>query len=425
MTEPSAEPWWRRPLTPDEHTRIRRQLFLIPVYLWLAYGWYLTYSHLPLANAAVDPTKGTARDFVHFYTQGLLANEHDAVSLYDMDGLARTVARVLPSGQEMRYPPVYGPQVSVLFSPLARLPYNTALYTWMALTVVTFLVCGWWMLTRCPNLRERRSAVAIMLIAAPAIHTTISFSQASAIGLVCFTAALVAFTSDRPFLAGLAIGALAYKPPLGIAAAVVFVGAGQWTVVAGAMVSAAGQLLAGGIYWGFSIFPRYVDALRRLPLIADAMEPFKYQMHSWRPFFQLLGLHDPAALALYVVAAMLTLGVALWTWWGHRDLRVRLGVLLLATMLVDPHLYVYDMLVLMPGLLLLWDWAEERDDPRQRWTLRGLLAFCYVAPLLGPMAELIRLQSTVLGMSLLSVLATWPHLVNKVAESKLIHRPQV
>ena len=415
MPDAPTERWWRRPLTPDQHVRIQRQLFLIPVYLWLAYGWWLTYSHLPLANAAVDPTKGTARDFVHFYTQGLLANEHDAVSLYDMDGLARTAARVLPSGQEMRYPPVYGPQVSVLFSPLARLPYNAALYTWMALTVITFLACGWLVLARCPNLRGRRSAVAFMLTAAPAIHTTISFSQASAIGLVCFTAALVAFKSDRRFLAGLAIGALAYKPPLGIAAAIVFVGAGQWTVVAGAVVSAAAQLLVGGIYWGFSIYPRYIDSLRRLPAIADSMEPFKYQMHSWRPFFQLLGLHDPAALVLYLLAAALTLGVALWTWWGGRDLRVRLGVLLLATMLVDPHLYVYDMLVLMPGLLLLWDWAEERVDSRERWTLRVLLAFCYVAPLLGPMAELIRLQSTVVGMTLLSLAATWPSLVQKRA----------
>lgn len=408
MTASDLEPWWRRPLTPEQHGRIRRQLFLIPVYMWLAYGWWLTYSRLPVAIAAVDPAGGTARDFVHFYVQGLLANQHDPVGLYDEDTLMRTVASVLPDGREMRFPPAYGPQVAVFFAPLARLPYNVALYTWMATTVLTFLICGWWTSSRCVNLRDRRAAVVAMLLAAPAIHTTISFSQASAIGLVCVTAALAAFSRGRPFLAGLAVGCLAYKPPLGLAAAVIFLGAGQWWVVGGAALSAVTQVLAGGAYFGFSVLPRYVASLRRLPSVADAMEPLKHQMFSWRTFFQLLGLPESTALVAYLVATMLTLGVALWAWWGGRDLRVRLGVWLLATILVDPHLYVYDLLVLMPGLILLWDWAEERPDPRERWALRVLLAFCYVAPLLGPVSAVIRVQTPVLGMSLLSVAAVWP-----------------
>jgi hypothetical protein len=98
-----------------------------------------------------------------------------------------------------------------------------------------------------------------------------------------------------------------------------------------------------------------------------------------------------------------------------------MAVLLLATMLVDPHLYVYDLLVLTPGLLLLWDWAEGQGDARFRWGLRALLAFCYVMPLLGPLATVIHVQLTVVAMSLLSVAATWPRIFSRQGIAHLIH----
>ena len=68
-----TQPWWSRPLTPDEHARIQRQLFLIPVYIWLVYAWWATLTHLPLAQASTDPMTGTVRDFVHGWFDGIEA----------------------------------------------------------------------------------------------------------------------------------------------------------------------------------------------------------------------------------------------------------------------------------------------------------------------------------------------------------------
>jgi len=238
---------------------------------------------------------------------------------------------------------------------------------------------------------------------------------------VCVTLAALALDAGRPFAAGLAIGALAYKPPLGIAAAVVLIASLEWTMVAGAVLSGVAQVAIGCLYWGFSILGPYAAALRRVPEVANAMEPFKYQMHSWRPFFQLLGLPESVALPAYALASAITLVIAVVAWRSPRSVQVRFGVLLLATMLVDPHLYVYDLMILMPGLLLLWDWAEGRADGWLRWGVRSLLAICYLAPLLGPLSNVIRVQSTVLVMSLLSVVATWPWLFVRHRESEVIH----
>lgn len=393
--------WWQRPLSPGEHRRIRRHLVLLPAYVWLFYAWWATLTHLPLASA----TPIRVRDFVHFYVQGAIAREGNAAALYDAPAMAAMVPRLVPGAEAITYPPVYGPQVSVFFSPLARLPYNTALYVWMAITIVVFLACGWATLSICPRLRPWRWSVLLLLLAAPALHLTIGFSQASAIGLACVTVAALALDARRPFLAGLAIGGLAYKPPLGIAAAFVFLFAREWRIVAGAALSSAAQLAAGCLFWGPGILVPYAAAIGRVPEVADAMEPYRYQMHSWRAFFQLLGLPEAVAFPAYVLAALVTLVGALRVWQSRAPVAIRYGVLLLATVLVDPHLYVYDLLLLLPALLLLWDHVESRPESRVRWQMRAALAFVYFLPLLGPLSSVVRVQVSVLGMALLAVLA--------------------
>ena len=80
-------------LTPAQHAAIRRQLFLIPVYIWVIYSWSITVRQLPVGTYA--PDVHVARDFVHFYSQGVATREHDAHALYDLDALAAVVARLL------------------------------------------------------------------------------------------------------------------------------------------------------------------------------------------------------------------------------------------------------------------------------------------------------------------------------------------
>src|SRR4051794_36420642 len=112
----------RTELTPTAHAHIRQQLALLPVYVWLVYGWRNLLETLP----GILPV----RDFAHFYVLGVIARERNAQALYDMDLMATIVPRVVPGAPVTVFPPAYGPQISLLFSPLTRLSYSTALYTW-------------------------------------------------------------------------------------------------------------------------------------------------------------------------------------------------------------------------------------------------------------------------------------------------------
>src|SRR5947207_1029221 len=115
-------------LSPADHARIRRHLVLIPAYLWLSYSWWDILFHLPLGlpGTHVQPV----RDFIQFYLQGTIAKQGNAHALYDIDFWQALYPRLAPGLPQLRYPPVYGPQISVLFRPFAELPYIAALSAW-------------------------------------------------------------------------------------------------------------------------------------------------------------------------------------------------------------------------------------------------------------------------------------------------------
>jgi hypothetical protein len=434
-----STPSRRSELTPAQHARIRRHIALIPVYIWVVYSWVHVLVRIPLDEPV--------RDFAHFYTQGVIALERDAASLYDMEKMADVAQRILPGHQRVLYPPVYGPQMALLFAPMAMLPYVPARHLWLAITVLVYGVCAYAIWRVCPRLRDKPGTTAVLLIAAPALHYVAGFLQVSVIGLVCVTLGYFALRASRPFVAGLAFGLLAYKPPLAFGVGVVLACASlrlarpepiegrarsgpasaeryDLLLVAGAIVAALGQLAIGTLYWGPSILPAYFTALTKLPDVTNAMEPNKYHMHSWRTFFDLLGLPGPLALGAYAIASAITLAGAVLCWLSRGPLALRYSALLIATVLVDPHLYAYDLVLLIPAFLLLWDWVLAQPERRISETFvaqtflgppkRGaafsfssvflwLLYLCYLSPLFVTLADAARLQLSPLLLGLLGV----------------------
>jgi alpha-1,2-mannosyltransferase len=388
-----------RALTPEQHTAIRQQLALIPVYVWIVYVWGISFSQMPLRPATGDPSH-LARDFLHFYAQGVITSEHDDHALYDIHAMGVVADRVLPVPLLNRYPPVYGPQVGLLFRPLASLDYIPALYTWLSLTLVLTAACVYALWRARASARTGWWPTLVLTLGAPGLHFTLSFGQASVIGLICFTVFWLALKRGHMFVAGLAVGALAYKPQLGVVAGLVLIACREWRGVAGAVFSVLAQAAASAAYWGVGIFAGYVNALRELPGVLDAMEPDKALMHSWRSMLLQLGVPAPAALGISVALSVATIAVAILAWRSRGPLALRFVVLVLATLLVDPHLYAYDLLVLVPALFACWDWANTEDDA----PLTAAAAFVYSAPIVTVALPFLPVQWSVVGFALLGVM---------------------
>jgi hypothetical protein len=379
------------------HWLNRRRLssygLILALCLWSVYAWLVSTAGLLDRNGLL---KGT--DFLHFYVLGTLASQHRGADLYDVSGQSELAHQRVPEAGELVYIPMYPPQVSLLFAPLARFTYGTALTLWLAFSTAIYFLCCYLVWRTCPGLQNYASTVTLVALAFPGFFHLVLWGQSSGLALLCFTLAYLALRSRRNLLAGLAIGSLIFKPPLGLAAAFVFLLAAEWKVVAGAVISSTIQLSVGWVYYGFGPLRDYGHRVLHMREILPLFEPRPYQMHSLRAFWELL-LPNPIALGLYVVSALCVLVLALRCWRSGALLGLRYGVLLFATVLVAPHLTIYDLVVLAPAFLLLGEWLVQRAVPADSIVV-AMLVIAYLLPLI-PQARWTHLQVSVIAMTVL------------------------
>jgi alpha-1,2-mannosyltransferase len=387
--------------------RLRVHGLILALCLWSTYAWILSSPGLLDRNHIV---KGA--DFLHFYTLGWLAREHRGAQLYDMQAQTALIQQRVPQVGPVRFVPLYGPQISLFFAPFSKLPYPWALVGWLLLNAAIYALCCYAVWKTCPSLQSQGLLVLILALGYPAFFHLIAWGQSSGLALACFTGAYLALRSQRFFLAGLCLGCLIFKPQLGLATAFVIVGSGEWMVVAlGALLAALAQLSVGSIYYGTSATRDYFYQLAHVRNLFSQLEPRPYQMHSLRSFWATLIPSQQLAFALYIASAIAVLAMALYCWRHRASLALRFAALLIATVLVSPHLTVYDLVILAPAYLLLADWTVANNRP---WTpLFGILLYLgYVLPLLGPLSIWTHLQLSVPVMT--GIL--W--LIFRVAESR-------
>ena len=384
--------------------RVRAQAITLAICLWGVYAWVLATPGLRDRNHLI---KGT--DFLHFYTLGSVALAHRGDLLYNLPEQSALLGERVPEAAGTRYLPLYPPQVSLLFAPLAKFPYTMALALWWSLSIAIYALCVAAVWTTCPSLRAFRGTVLLLALAYPAFFHLIAWGQTSALALACFTAAYLLFRLNRPFAAGLALGCLAFKPQLAIAVAVVFLFARAWAVVLGTLLTASAQFLVGWFYYGTAAVRDYFAHLAQIPQVTALLEPRPYQTHSLRSFWQMILPWHTAAFVLYLITAIVVLILTCRLWLSRQPLRLRYSALLLATVLVSPHLTVYDLVILAPALLLLSDWLLAHPAGTSHVSIAFLCYLVYLLPLIGPLARWTHVQPSVLAMAaLLGMLARIP-----------------
>jgi hypothetical protein len=381
--------------------RLRAHGAILAVCLWSLYAWILATPGLRDRNCNL---KGT--DFLHLYILGSLAAEHRGADLYDMNAQAALATQRVPEAAGVRYLPLYPPQVSIFFAPTASLSYERALIVWWICSSALYGICCYWMWRACPNLRRHGGTVALLAVASPAFFNLIAWGQTSAMALACFTLMYFLLRDRREFIAGVALGCLIFKPQLGLAAALVFTAVGAWKILAGATLSSAAQLSLGMIYYGTEPFRRWLSMLWNVRALLPWLEPKPYQTHCLRTFWTMIVPWPVFSFTLYGVSAAIILVVTIQLWKRRPSvpLALRYSALLLATVLVAPHLTVYDLVILAPAILLLSDWLAGQQLTSEIQYAGTLLYLVYALPLLGIVARYTHVQLSVLSMAALVVM---------------------
>lgn len=374
--------------------RITVQASLLAVLLW---SGYLVNLATPGLRDRMGAVKGA--DFLHFYTAAHLLLAGRASDLYDPAAHAALQKVLLPQSSGTYFVPMYGPQFYLLVEPLARLPYPWAALIWALLNAALYFASCYGLLRTCRYLRSKARLVFLFALAYPAFFSLIVFGQSSAPALALFILAFLAFQARQDLLAGLAIGSLVYKPQLGLAAGIILLGAGEWKMIAGAVTGTVAQLGFAWACFGSQVMKRYGEAFLRLRSAEPFLEPKLYQMHSLRSFWSLLLLWKSVAFGLYATSAVAILAIGVMCWRRGRDRRLVFATLLLCTVLVAPHLWIYDLVILAPAFVLVADWELDHCQGQTAGGIWLLLYACYVLPLLGPLAKFTRVQLSVIAFA--------------------------
>jgi arabinofuranan 3-O-arabinosyltransferase len=321
-------------------------------------------------------------DFIQFYVEGAVALRHNAGLLYDIPAQTAFAHKLVPESSDWLLVPTAPPQISVLFSTFAKMTYLHAMLVWGLITYAGYVLCCYLLWRACPNLHQHLAKVAFAAVAFPGLAILVLVGQTTIIALAAFTWAFHCLRSNRLFTAGLAIGLLTYKPQLGLVAAGIFLLTRAWRIVAGALVTGLAQYALACWWYRKLIVLDFLSALYRLQhLNTGVYEPREYLMHSLRPFWRMLLPSSALAFPLYLITAIIVFVCCLRIWKSASPLALRFSAFLLATVLVDPHLYIYDLVVLAPALMLLVDWWLGLQAEHTR-VFRALLYLTYSSPLL-------------------------------------------
>jgi hypothetical protein len=305
---------------------------------------------------------------------------------------------------ENRFAPIHGPQMSVLFAPLARLPYEVAVAMWLLFTAAGYALCWFLLWSASSSLRSYGWLAGILAAGYPAFYLLIAFGQNSVLGLGCVTGAYLALKAGRPWLAGFALGSLVYKPVFGFVLPFVLLYGREWQMLFGAVTSVALQLGVGAVYFGAGSLVEYFRSVRHVGEIAGVLEPIPYQMQSLRSFFSVLVPSSNVAYAAYLLTAVVVIVLAARCWRSAAALELRYSVLLLATVLVNPHVNPYDLVVIVPVFILVAEWSITNG--RAGNLLWMLLFLCYYLPAMTFLPTMTHVQFSVIAMAVLMVKLT-------------------
>jgi hypothetical protein len=368
--------------SPDARTAARQRELLVLAMILAAVLWGLT-----LFDASGDGRRGRlsglpiGTDFVAFYTYakiGLTGQFQDLTSFASF--FAAQVALV-PVSIDTPHPPLYPPQLALLLSPLALLTYGWALLAMSTITISGYVWIARRIAAGCPHIAQWPWHVAAISLGSPALWLLVLHGQISLLALVALYAAWEALRRGRNYAGGIALGLLAYKVSLFAPILALCVLAREWRIVGGALAAAVCQFAFALPWVGLSGLTTYVTSIQAVATQPDLIAAKPILMHSLRTFWTAL-LPSALAVAAYVASALGVLVVAAAAWRRSSQSPLnRIGLASIVSVLVSPHLYVYDLVVLAPFIIASAETAlAGRTRSLRLWSTSGYLAPLWSIP---------------------------------------------
>ena len=315
-------------------------LILLAVTAIAVAGW------IGLSDGLIDRNgKPLGTDFSNVYAAGTLTWQGRPADAY-APALQHEAEKAIFGGREV---PFYGwhypPFFFAVAIAVAAFPYAWGLSIWLAASFAAYLAA----------IRAILPGKETLLIASafPAVFVNIGHGQNGFLTAALLGGALQ-LLDRRPWLAGMLIGLLAYKPQFGVLIPIALLAGGRWRSIAAAVATVAVLLALSFATLGGGVWQAFADSMHFTQTVV--LEQGGTGWEKIQSVFSAARMWGATVPAAYAVQFALGLGLAAslaWLWRSDAAFELKAAALATGSLLATPYVLDYDLVVLAVAIACL------------------------------------------------------------------------
>jgi hypothetical protein len=327
---------------------------------------------IAISDGLIDRNgKPLGTDFSNVYAAGSLTWQGRPADAYEP--ARQHAAEKAIFGREVpfygwHYPPFF---LAVAFL-VAAVPYAYGLVLWLVASFAAYLAM----------LRAILPRPETLLIAAafPAVFINAGHGQNGFLTAALLGAALH-WLDRRPWLAGLLIGCLAYKPQFGVLIPIALLAGQRWSTIGAAILTVAALVALSLAALGGNVWHAFADSLNFTQTVVleqgdtgwEKIQSIFSAVRNW-------GGSLATAYAAQGALALLLAASLAWLWHSEAAFELKAAALAAGSLLATPYVLDYDLVVLAVAIVFL---ARHGLKHGFRDFEISLLAAAWLAPLLS------------------------------------------
>jgi hypothetical protein len=325
-------------------------------------------------------------DFCLLWISGKFAATNDPFRIYDYPTFSAAYDFFYPPGecrpllQAYIYPPTY-----LFFTYVVGvMPYLVAFAVWVGATFLLYLAAVYSILP------TPAAVIAAMASAAVLKNAQLGYNGFLTAGLFGLTLVCL---ERRPWLAGIPLGLLTYKPQFGVLFPLALLASRNWRALASAAATGVAFAMAAAIAFGSRTWPAFAASLAHLNSSLSPRAGVEISLDSVYGLLRWAGAGTGLAWAVHFGVA-LSLAAAVYAAWARPiPYALKAATLCLGSVLVTPYVLRYDLCILSIAVAFMVKDGLAHGFPAGERTIMLIcliLLYCPLAPV-GPIVCLLLL----------------------------------
>jgi alpha-1,2-mannosyltransferase len=262
----------------------------------------------------------------------------------------------------------------------------------------------------------------LLALAFPAVVINLGQAHNGFLTAALIGAALV-MLDERPILAGILIGCLAYKPQFGLLIPLVFIATGRWRSFAAAAATVALLALAVTFAFGIDVWAAFLASTKfTRTVVLEQGGTGWYKIQSVFSWVRMWGGGLALAYALQGAIMLAAAAALTWLWRSQAAFPLKAAALLIGSVLATPYSIDYDLMLLAPAIAYLaLDGFTRGFAPYEK----TILAALWIVPLVArsiPQATLIPLAVPTMLLAFALLLRRAMHETGAIQASGVLRR---